>query len=174
MENSLSDVQIQQLATVTHGFVGSNLAALCNEAALVCLRRYVKFKKSCDDFRCNRTSIVHAGKIANLDDSEGLEDQLSKDHSDCLSSSPPDLFVPSENLPSFDVRKANSRDTNNIWNGVNASVRKSSIMDEERMLVVAFEDFEKARMKIRPSAMREVCLMFNTSILFTESNGEFI
>ncbi|CBI32813.3 unnamed protein product, partial [Vitis vinifera] len=76
MENSLSDMQIQQLATVTHGFVGADLAALCNEAALVCLRRYVK----------------------------------------------------------------------------------SFIMEEECMLVVTFEDFEKARMKIRPSAMREVIL----------------
>ena len=88
MENSLSDMQIQQLATVTHDFVGSDLAALCNEAALVCLRRYVKFKKSCDDFRCNRTSIVHAGKIVNPDDSEGLEDQLSRDHLDCIFLSP--------------------------------------------------------------------------------------
>ena len=174
MENSLSDMQIQQLATVTHGFVGSDLASLCNEAALVCLRRYVKFKKYCDDFRCNRTSIADAGKIANPEDSEGLTDQLSRDYSDSASSSFPDLFVSSENLPSFEVRKANSRDTNNIWNGVNASVRKSSIMEEERMLVVVFEDFEKARMKIRPSAMREVCLMFNISILFIESNGEFI
>ena len=72
------------------------------------LGRYVKFKKSCDDFRCNRTSIIHAGKIANPDESEGLEDQLSRDHSDSASSSPLDLFVSSENLPSFGVRKANS------------------------------------------------------------------
>ncbi|KAL6337620.1 hypothetical protein AAG906_037213 [Vitis piasezkii] len=158
MENSLSDMQIQQLATVTHGFVGADLAALCNEAALVCLRRYVKFKKSCDDFHCNRTSIVHDGKIADPDDSEALEDQFSRDHPDCASSSPPDLSVSSENLPYFGVQKATSNRTNNIWNGVDASVRRSFIMEEECMLVVTFEDFEKARMRIRPSAMREVIL----------------
>lgn len=158
MENSLSDMQIQQLATVTHGFVGADLAALCNEAALVCLRRYVKFKKSCDDFHCNRTSIVHDGKIADPDDSEALEDQFSRDHPDCASSSPPDLSVSSENLPYFGVQKTTSNRTNNIWNGVDASVRRSFIMEEECMLVVTFEDFEKARMKIRPSAMREVIL----------------
>lgn len=159
MENSLSDMQIQQLATVTHGFVGADLAALCNEAALVCLRRYVKFKKSCDDFHCNRTSIVHDGKIADPDDSEALEDQFSRDHPDCASSSPPDLSVSSENLPYFGVQKTTSNRTNNIWNGVDASVRRSFIMEEECMLVVTFEDFEKARMRIRPSAMREVCLI---------------
>lgn len=174
MENSLSDLQIQQLATVTHGFVGADLAALCNEAALVCLRHYVKFKDSCDDFHCNRTSIIHDGKIANLEDSEDSEDQLSRDHSDCASAPCPDLFVSSENLPYYGARKTNSKGKNIIWNEVDASVRKSFIMDEEHMLVVAFEDFEKARMKIRPSAMREVCLTFNFSILFTKSIGEFV
>ncbi|KAF8007084.1 hypothetical protein BT93_K1170 [Corymbia citriodora subsp. variegata] len=37
MEHSLSESQIQQLAMSTHGFVGGDLAALCNEAALVIL-----------------------------------------------------------------------------------------------------------------------------------------
>ncbi|KAJ8759964.1 hypothetical protein K2173_010820 [Erythroxylum novogranatense] len=39
-EHSLSDAQIQDLAMVTHGFVGADLAGLCNEAAMFCLRRY--------------------------------------------------------------------------------------------------------------------------------------
>ncbi|KAF2291020.1 hypothetical protein GH714_018469 [Hevea brasiliensis] len=39
MEHSLSEMQVQNLAMATHGFVGADLASLCNEAALVCLRR---------------------------------------------------------------------------------------------------------------------------------------
>lgn len=171
MENSLSDIQIQQLATVTHGFVGADLAALCNEAALVCLRHYVKFNKSCDDFGCNRKSIVHAGKIVDLDNSESLEAQFSRDHSNCASSSPPDLSVSSENLLDSAARKTTSKSSNsNVWNGVDTNGR-SFIMDEQCMLVVTFEDFEKAKMKIRPSAMREVCLVYVCS--FTKSIWEF-
>jgi transitional endoplasmic reticulum ATPase len=33
------DVELDQLASVTHGFVGADLEALCREAAMVCLRR---------------------------------------------------------------------------------------------------------------------------------------
>ncbi|KAK9923454.1 hypothetical protein M0R45_031873 [Rubus argutus] len=41
MEHCLSNVQVHQLANATHGFVGSDLAALCNEVAFSSLRRYV-------------------------------------------------------------------------------------------------------------------------------------
>ena len=35
------DVDIAELAGVTHGFVGADLAALCREAAMKCLRRFI-------------------------------------------------------------------------------------------------------------------------------------
>ncbi len=34
-----ADVDLEQLAAITHGFVGADLAALCREAAMICLRR---------------------------------------------------------------------------------------------------------------------------------------
>jgi len=34
-----ADVEIHQLAAITHGFVGADLQALCREAAMICLRR---------------------------------------------------------------------------------------------------------------------------------------
>ncbi|KAF9598576.1 hypothetical protein IFM89_028203 [Coptis chinensis] len=46
MVHTLVDTQIQHLALNTHGFVGADLAALCNEAALECLRRHVTSKNS--------------------------------------------------------------------------------------------------------------------------------
>ena len=41
-------------------------------------------------------------------------------------------------------------------NGVDAWINGTCI--EERILKVTFEDFEKSKMKVRPSAMREVCI----------------
>nr|KYP64075.1 hypothetical protein KK1_018663 [Cajanus cajan] len=82
MDHTLSELQIEHLATVTHGFVGADLAALCNEAALICLRHYANFK-------------------------------------------------------TYEITLDSG---------------------EEEILKVSFEDFQKARMKIRPSAMREVIL----------------
>ncbi|KAL6984206.1 hypothetical protein U1Q18_017583 [Sarracenia purpurea var. burkii] len=87
MEHSLSETQVQNLATATHGFVGADLAALCNEAAFTCLRRYVDFKISSDDSDSNIAGVV-----------------------------------------------------------------------EGYILKVTFEDFQKAKMKVKPSAMREVIL----------------
>ncbi|MGO8705056.1 MAG: CDC48 family AAA ATPase [Candidatus Brocadiia bacterium] len=34
-----ADVEVAQLAAITHGFVGADLQALCREAAMICLRR---------------------------------------------------------------------------------------------------------------------------------------
>ncbi|XP_075638576.1 calmodulin-interacting protein 111 isoform X4 [Castanea sativa] len=114
MQHSLLDIQVQHLATVTHGFVGADLAALCNEAALVCLRRYVKFKHSCHD--------LHSSTLC-----KGVSSDIQS--SFCLKGTIPKI-------------------SDNIMDGI----------DEECRLRVTFEDFERARMKVRPSAMREVIL----------------
>ncbi|KAL4607388.1 hypothetical protein ACB092_09G170200 [Castanea dentata] len=114
MQHSLLDIQVQHLATVTHGFVGADLAALCNEAALVCLRRYVKFKHSCHD--------LHSSTLC-----KGVSSDIQ---------------------PSFCLKGTIPKIADNIMDGI----------DEECRLRVTFEDFERARMKVRPSAMREVIL----------------
>ena len=36
-----ADVDIAHLASITHGFVGADLEALCREAAMICLRRFL-------------------------------------------------------------------------------------------------------------------------------------
>ncbi|CAN1245636.1 Calmodulin-interacting protein 111 [Linum grandiflorum] len=84
MEHCISYSEAKDLAMATHGFVGADLAALCNEAAL---------------------SLV----------ADNIDDGTSNGHED-----------------SFSV--------------------------EDELLKVVYEDFEKARMKVRPSAMREVIL----------------
>ena len=42
MRHALTNADIETLASATHGFVGADLSSLCNEAALVALRRNVQ------------------------------------------------------------------------------------------------------------------------------------
>ncbi|THG06010.1 hypothetical protein TEA_021328 [Camellia sinensis var. sinensis] len=139
MEHSLTAMQVQHLAMATHGFVGADLAALCNEAALVCLRCYVDFQKSCDDSDSDSKSILFDG-CNNATRIGSNCSKATRDTLDSASSSVTDLPVSSD-----------------IQNGVNNGVTGAGAA-EKHILKVAFEDFEKAKMKVRPSAMREVIL----------------
>ncbi|KAK7336417.1 hypothetical protein VNO77_16958 [Canavalia gladiata] len=138
MDHSLSQLQIEHLATVTHGFVGADLAALCNEAALICLRRYANFKKiydSCSDNPTEQSTLVDSATS-------------SIDHSGASTSSVSDMSVASSLvLPSCMMGTTSEIMEINPDNG-----------EEKQILKVSFEDFQKARTKIRPSAMREVIL----------------
>ncbi|GMN22669.1 hypothetical protein TIFTF001_043556 [Ficus carica] len=131
MEHSLLDIQVENLAIATHGFVGADLAALCNEAALICLRQYANSRNSCDNLHGN--SIQYGDcDVVELDCLKETGDNL-RDYLDAASSS-----------------ISNGTKSDGCIHEVQHSVK------EECLLEVAFEDFEKARMKVRPSAMREV------------------
>ncbi|KAK3228778.1 hypothetical protein Dsin_000659 [Dipteronia sinensis] len=127
---------------------------LCNEAALVCLRRYSKFNvvHSCRTFIANEGHsdiiVEESGCSINYGDS-------SRNRSDFESSCASMVPISSEILPYCHVR-AVSETADNFQNGVNGSSEGVFILEEEFTLKVTFEDFEKARMKVRPSAMREV------------------
>ena len=42
LKHNLSDEQVEDLAKKAHGFVGADLASLCDEAAYTCLRRVIR------------------------------------------------------------------------------------------------------------------------------------
>ncbi|CAL0322909.1 unnamed protein product [Lupinus luteus] len=138
VDHSLSESQIEHLATVTHGFVGADLAALCNEAALICIRHYANFKKNCDVSHNITEQPVQPAMMNGATDSQ--------DHSETSSDS--DMSVAS-NLVSTSCMMGMSSEIMEV-------IHDSS--KEECTLEVSFEDFQKARIKIRPSAMREVIL----------------
>ncbi|XP_071723715.1 calmodulin-interacting protein 111-like [Rutidosis leptorrhynchoides] len=145
MEHSLADLQIQQLATTTHGFVGADIAALCNEAALVCLRRFAKLQKSC--VQSDQSLVAYEGRdLVEVSDSVSGTTNISRDCSDSASSHVPN----SGNSLVSEVRDNSNEDP--------SPCSETTSAEEEFMLKVSFEDIEKARMKIRPSAMREVIL----------------
>ncbi|XP_027173359.1 calmodulin-interacting protein 111 isoform X1 [Coffea eugenioides] len=135
IENSLSESDVQHLATATHGFVGADLAALCNEAALVCLRRYVDLSVSDVGSECDPSIDVNDG-CSHADMTNCCD--LPVNNLEDLSSSISNLHISSEATDYIEV------------GGTCASGTP--------VLRVTSEDFEKARMKVRPSAMREVVL----------------
>uniref|UniRef100_A0A803NB09 AAA+ ATPase domain-containing protein n=1 Tax=Chenopodium quinoa TaxID=63459 RepID=A0A803NB09_CHEQI len=151
MEHSLSSTQIQQLAVATHGFVGADLDSLSNEATMVCLRRCIQSNNSIDDLYSKRSthddSGVMSGDCYARDAREIYVDDLE------ASSCSKDLEL-TESITS--VPFPSSEETVVTHN------REEVILDSygcssstEYMLKITFEDFERARMKIRPSAMRE-------------------
>ncbi|KAH6818676.1 Cam interacting protein 111 [Perilla frutescens var. frutescens] len=128
MEHSLLDKDIQNLAMATHGFVGADLAALCNEAALVRLRQYVKSNVNHGDTDFEFSNVV---------DSECN----ASSHSECLGGA--NFSCNSETQNSSDFM-------------VGAAMNGTHVLNDG--LRVTSDDFEKARIRIRPSAMREVIL----------------
>jgi len=129
MQSALEEKQIEHVANFTHGFVGADLVALSNEAALVCLRRCVNTNQSKDDPYSNCNVCNGSETITKSSDyAIGRKDLLPED--DTVSSS------------------STSTELTSSANSVSFSTSE--------LLKVTFEDFERARMKIRPSAMREV------------------
>ncbi|XWS49534.1 hypothetical protein CRYUN_Cryun12cG0011300 [Craigia yunnanensis] len=149
MDHCISDMQVQQLAMATHGFVGADLASLCNEAALVCLRRYTEFKVKCQGLDSCGIPITYVGHSGNNMEGMGCGSDLrdtSTSISDSASSCKTDLPDSTETV---------SQITSSIQNCISEGM---PLVKENCLLRLAFEDFEKARMKVRPSAMREVIL----------------
>lgn len=128
MEHTLSDAQIQQLAVSTHGFVGADLASLCNAAARSCLRHYDKLKKSRKDFYFKS----HVESVSS--------DGILEDNADVVPSSSSNQMVQAYG------------DSNEY----SICLSSEGSVKEDFTLRISFEDFENARMKVRPSAMREV------------------
>ncbi|KAI3835707.1 hypothetical protein MKX03_015310 [Papaver bracteatum] len=171
MDHSLTSTQFENLASGTHGFVGSDLSALCNEAALVCLRHFVASRKAMDSAR-QMSGKVHS-KVPCLDD-DSCTDVItlasgdinntvhitpSSDQDDSASSMPLVPPVSTENVRPFGSCTPNDHDYTILQNSIQLSRDKVTSTSEEGTLPkVTFDDFEKAKMRVRPSAMREVTL----------------
>ncbi|KAI3968229.1 hypothetical protein MKX01_018532 [Papaver californicum] len=171
MDHSLTSTHVENLASATHGFVGSDLSALCNEAALVCLRHYVAHRKTIDSARQRSGEVLP--KVPCLDDdsctdvitaaSGDINDTVhitpSSDQEDSASLMPSVPPVSTENVHSFGSCTANDHDYTILQKSVHLSCDKVASTSEEGTLPkVTFDDFEKAKMRVRPSAMREVTL----------------
>ncbi|KAJ0972843.1 hypothetical protein J5N97_020802 [Dioscorea zingiberensis] len=153
IDHSLNRKEIQSLAMATHGFVAADLSALCNEAAITALRRYIKFGSS--DKHVGELSAKYNGLAADMQGSDHQEnpDGFSDGHVDSLSSLLSELSVSSK--PICSIGSENTLESCDMSPKV---VEPYQLV--EMLLKVTIDDFEKAKMKVRPSAMREVMLEF--------------
>lgn len=145
MAHSLLDKDIHNLAMATHGFVGADLAALCTEAALVRLRQYVKSNASLGDSDFAFSTVVDSESQAL---SQSLQVYLDGDlETPCsLGDS-----VESNLSATF---SCNSETHNSAESVLGIAVDGTHSLKDT--LRVTSDDFAKARIRIRPSAMREV------------------
>ncbi|KAL9237905.1 hypothetical protein vseg_012399 [Gypsophila vaccaria] len=149
MEHSLSLEQIQELAVVSHGFVGADLAALSNEAAMVCLKRCIVSDINTDAVYGESTDSCHVP----VENSSNLRSEMALDRSlGTQSSTNMESAIVSDSTLIFG-EGAHEHDNQKV-----VEDDECSSVTQECQLKINMEDFEKARMKIRPSAMREVVL----------------
>ncbi|PIA44957.1 hypothetical protein AQUCO_01700496v1 [Aquilegia coerulea] len=166
LDHSLEDTQIQHLALNTHGFVGADLASLCSEAAMGCLSRHVKSKNSCyalsvthHKLRSEGHCVKHDNCSDDLMASSVQSTANTHNTTETGSSSLLDLCVLSDTAqsrhpdPEIQQVVVTPQDVEHIIDD-----NMASELDEEAALKVNFDDFEKAKRKVRPSAMREVNL----------------
>ncbi|WVZ85713.1 hypothetical protein U9M48_032604 [Paspalum notatum var. saurae] len=76
VHHSLRDEELRSIAVETHGFVGADLAALCNEAALCALRRYISLKED-SSLQLGRSDSSVDKCIRDTDDPLGYLESLS-------------------------------------------------------------------------------------------------
>lgn len=129
----------------THGFVGADLAALCNEAALVRLRQYVKSNASHGDSDFEFSTVVDSELQASSQSREfhlGADLEIPLSLGDSVKS----------NLHATFSSNSEAHNSSDFMVGI--AVNGTHVLKDA--LRVTSDDFEKARIRIRPSAMREV------------------
>ncbi|KAJ7547451.1 hypothetical protein O6H91_08G086500 [Diphasiastrum complanatum] len=146
MDHSLSVNDVESLAADTHGFVGADMAALCNEAAMTALRRYVEgiaaAKVLLEDPSMAQQEDAGVQKVC---EGNSLTSQMSQ-FSDSL---PTDKVATNkEKLPNVSCIVGNLEGSSEV------SAESCGAFE----LSVNLEDFQAAKTKVRPSAMREVML----------------
>ncbi|KAK6125202.1 hypothetical protein DH2020_041068 [Rehmannia glutinosa] len=148
MEHSLSDKDIQNLAMATHGFVGADLASLCNEAAMVRIRQYAKSNISHGDldfeFASAAFDSVHQTSRLSQDWYPGGDLDTPQSLGDSLKG----------NLEAAFSCSSETQNSSDFMDGI---VVNRTCAPKEISRVTS-DDFEKARVKVRPSAMREIIL----------------
>lgn len=141
MRHSLQDSEILELAAGTHGFVGADLSSLCHEAALSALRRSIQLKpkvSSSSTFASPTKSQSH--NVINFAHNNGNA-EVSSEKIDASATSVGSLCTALESVQ---------------LNSEMPQISEGFCGIREAGLTVDLDDFEAAKTRVRPSAMREV------------------
>lgn len=128
LKHTLQASEVLELAASTHGFVGADLSSLCHEAALAALRRSIEWTQ--------RFPPAHVRRLE-------VETRAS---SDAVEESSKPLNLGSL-CSAFEGASLSDE-------GLNRTLDSNS--NGHIALEVTMEDFEAAKTRVRPSAMREV------------------
>eukprot|EP01018_Ginkgo_biloba_P016819 Gb_01408 [translate_table: standard] len=168
MNHSLANGDLQSLAANTHGFVGADITALCNEAAMSALRRYISNQSPCnhsenyDQRQCN-TPVDR--NLTSKDMKATQVSQHSEDSSgsvEFVSGLLSELSVSDNSNICHDDAQKHPGYCNTL--AYACEVGSDKALEDitaglmEPLLKLTMDDFEVARRKVRPSAMREVML----------------
>lgn len=143
MRHRLLDAEILELAAGTHGFVGADLSSLCHEAALAALRRSIKLKPNLSSSLSTSVSPTKSQSINTMITSahDTEKNDLSLERVDTSASDMGSLCTALESVQLESAVPEGSGDLDKI---------------RETTLTVNLDDFEVAKTRVRPSAMREV------------------
>ncbi|GLJ08512.1 hypothetical protein SUGI_0090240 [Cryptomeria japonica] len=160
MNHCLTQADLQSLATSTHGFVGADISALCNEAAMSALRRHINMQGSCNVKKSYCPQLEAPGNERPTATEITCDSQVSMTSSDslqCVTGLLSDLSICSDNDNKQLEDSISIRDTCMDGSYKVLGDEKARLM-ETSLLKITMDDFERAKMKVRPSAMREVIL----------------
>eukprot|EP00850_Spirogloea_muscicola_P005486 SM000025S08381 [mRNA] locus=s25:447550:453258:+ [translate_table: standard] len=142
--HKLNKDDIHSLAAITHGFVGADLTALCNEAAMCALRKFVASQGEAQDPYCGEASSRVGEPAGEPSRAPGM-DPVSP-----LAAEVATLSL-SDSLDIAGCAIA-AKDPKTFFN---ERMQGQSLEDQ---LAMDLEDFEHAKTVVRPSALREVMI----------------
>ncbi|KAF5843411.1 P-loop containing nucleoside triphosphate hydrolase protein [Dunaliella salina] len=145
--HSLEDADIEALANAAHGYVGADLAALVNEAALVALRRVVAMRQQQQQRGAGQLGFDSAGVI-----------QVKRRRGETGSHSAGGDSAPSEQDVNPCPERAASEDGPPSGQDLPISEGAHSAVCEPAELCVTKADFATAEARVRPSALRELAV----------------
>eukprot|EP00897_Mesotaenium_endlicherianum_P009169 jgi/Mesen1/8280/ME000045S07746 len=185
MRHEISAAQLRSLAASTHGFVGADLAALCNEAALVALRRWIACDQRCQlsasaaPITASLSSPGHYHATAGTATAgrstagSGTAGRATADAADL------DLALALASLAIAPAATGGERRKDDVATEMsgqeNGAARDGAgeAAPERESVAMAVEmcDFEIARSRVRPSAMREVAVEV-PRVLWSDIGGQ--
>lgn len=143
MRHSLREGEVLELAAGTHGFVGADLSSLCHEAALAALRRSIQLKP---DLSASLSTFASPTKFESnssmiTSSNENENDEVSPTRVNPSVSGISSLFTALESVQLDSEVSQGPEELDKI---------------RQATLSVNLDDFEVAKTRVRPSAMREV------------------
>ena len=150
LQHSLSEEEIDNLAAAAHGFVGADLAAICNEAAMAALRRYITASKG----------PLARGHAATT---QAAQDPAFPDNRTPSSPAVRSSAAAGPTSPTPAQHEAKLHQQPSLWGAAagadcRAATNEVSQQDRAADLRVTLADFKVAETRVQPSAMREVGL----------------